>query len=185
MLYNNVNKRAKVTPLFVFWDGIFNETQLKTIQNMFASTEQELVFTPGIQPQPIRNTENSLIYDAISREIEVINEQHFQFDLYGFDSFSYIEVTPENTVNWEVAFRYNEEGLQTEPIKLVAEFLLNDDFEGGNLEFNLIGEHDPFKCDCVKGRLIVYPSWHLARIGPVKSGTRRSLIFTIKGPRFK
>jgi PKHD-type hydroxylase len=36
-----------------------------------------------------------------------------------------------------------------------------------------------------KGRLIIFPSYLLHKVTPIKSGTRRSLVTWVNGPHFK
>ena len=64
-------------------------------------------------------------------------------------------------------------------------FLLTDpetDYTGGNFEINTGGNSEivPFP----KGRIIAFPSFILHRVTPVTSGTRKSIVIWVTGPKF-
>ena len=69
--------------------------------------------------------------------------------------------------------------------KLSLSLLLNDDYEGGNLQFAKANEevHTP---DFNKlGSVILFPSFMMHRVQPVTKGTRYSLVSWFLGPPFK
>ena len=74
--------------------------------------------------------------------------------------------------------------------KLSASILLNDDFEGGDFEFNL-RNHDhennifPINHSKNTGTVIVFPSHILHRVNKVTAGTRYSLVCWALGKQFQ
>jgi PKHD-type hydroxylase len=60
--------------------------------------------------------------------------------------------------------------------------LLNDDFEGGELEFQF---DEKRLIDFKKGDIIVFQSDIPHRVRPVTSGKRRSLVGWVQGPAYK
>lgn len=64
--------------------------------------------------------------------------------------------------------------------KISGSLILNDDYQGGNLEMldsKPIGKLKP-------GSLVLFPSYHVHRVTPVTKGERWSLVFWVTGPRF-
>ena len=78
---------------------------------------------------------------------------------------------------------FNVENTMTR--KLSCVMLLNDpsEYEGG--DFEVMTNNQPLKIEFIKGRLIVFPSYILHRVTPIKSGVRRTLVNWISGPHFK
>jgi PKHD-type hydroxylase len=66
--------------------------------------------------------------------------------------------------------------------KLSAVLLLNDEFSGGDLEFEATQDKTPLK---TKGSVIVFPSFLKHRVLPVTSGVRYSAVSWAMGPAFK
>ncbi len=67
--------------------------------------------------------------------------------------------------------------------KLSYSLMLNDDYEGGKLEFKTgmgIVEYGP-----IVGRMILFPSYLLHKVNPVTSGIRWSLVGWSHGPYFQ
>ena len=62
--------------------------------------------------------------------------------------------------------------------KISVSVILNDDYTGGELDFK---DADPYY---TTGSVIMFPSYYLHRVKPVKTGTRYSLVAWITGPKF-
>ena len=130
-----------------------------------------------------RNTEIKWIFDRLDKKILAVNKDTFKFKLNGYDSFQY-GVYPVNgqykfhpdTMQGRLGFR-----------KLSISLLLNEpgvDFEGGELLFNTGSEDKPEVVDLKKGSMILFPSYLLHAVSPVKKGTRKSLVIWVEGPNF-
>jgi PKHD-type hydroxylase len=67
----------------------------------------------------------------------------------------------------------------------------SNDYEGGELEFDLRNKHPDeknfLKCEEIlpKGSLVVFPSFLWHRVNPVKEGVRKSLVIWCLGYEFK
>jgi PKHD-type hydroxylase len=75
--------------------------------------------------------------------------------------------------------------------KLSMSILLNDDYTGGELEIKhgmmeakIPNRNGPNKMEGSKGTIIVFPSYFMHRVKPVKKGTRYSLVAWFGGPKF-
>ena len=65
---------------------------------------------------------------------------------------------------------------------------MNDDYEGGELEFKILTPMGTEQISTVKGKkgdVIVFPSYLLHRVKPVTKGTRYSVVAWFGGPPFK
>ncbi len=60
-----------------------------------------------------------------------------------------------------------------------------DDYEGGDVEFLSVGERDSFTAPKDQGTIIVFDSRIKHRVTKVKSGTRKSIVGWVVGPRWK
>ena len=65
--------------------------------------------------------------------------------------------------------------------KLSVSIILNDEFEGGEFEF--LGHQKPVETNGV-GTVIIFPSYMVHRVRPIKNGTRYSLVAWICGEPF-
>ena len=111
------------------------------------------------------------------------NNDYFHYDLHHFDSG--IQVTKYET-NQHYGWHVDE--LPTVPPKLPRKLsmslLLNDDFEGGELQLARDKE-EVITIDMKAGSVCVFPSWIMHRVKPVTKGTRYSLVAWMNGPEFK
>jgi|TARA_B110000977_G_C10777652_1_gene377276 predicted 2-oxoglutarate/Fe(II)-dependent dioxygenase YbiX len=72
--------------------------------------------------------------------------------------------------------------------KLSFTLLLNDDFEGGNLDIECGSPGNPERVKTIelqKGDIVFFPSYLWHRVTPVTSGERHSLVGWIQGPVWK
>ena len=72
--------------------------------------------------------------------------------------------------------------------KISVSAILNDDYEGGELEFKMLTPMGTEQISTVKGKkgdIIVFPSYLLHRVKPVTKGTRYSVVAWFGGPPFK
>lgn len=113
------------------------------------------------------------------------NNDYFNYDLDHFDSG--IQAT-----KYEVGQKYDwhvdtGEGDSKDklPRKLSMTFVLNDDFEGGELQTFHPPHHRIITHKIKAGSVCIFPAWISHRVKPVTSGTRYSLVAWMNGPDFK
>jgi PKHD-type hydroxylase len=101
-------------------------------------------------------------------------------------NFNLCELEPVQIGKYEVGSHYDwhpdlakpKDGLQR---KLSCTILLNDDFEGGQLEFENVDENPKLE----QGSVIIFPSMIKHRVTPVTKGIRYSAVGWMTGPAFK
>ena len=183
-----------LNPLFCYWDKLFTDTQLKEIVEYcecFDKIEAK-IGGKGLD-RDIRKTNISWIektefstnfIDPIHTTISKLNNTFYNFELTKYEQLQY---TCYDKLNSKYEFHmdcgFNVENTMTR--KLSCVMLLNDpsEYEGG--DFEVMTNNQPLKIEFIKGRLIVFPSYILHRVTPIKSGVRRTLVNWISGPHFK
>lgn len=131
--------------------------------------------------------ENQWIFELLGKVIGHINkEAGYDFELNGIEPIQYTTYNVGGYYDWHMDTYVRSERPQ-EQRKLSLSILLNDDFEGGELQFNISSQslaitalgHEP------KGRIVGFPSFVLHRVTPVTKGTRKSLVVWVTGPKWK
>jgi len=130
--------------------------------------------------------ENRWIFEKLNTLIDVVNQKFYGFDLVGYNMFQYSTYNSNENghYDWHVDSHFGEidpEGFGLHR-KLSMTLLLNDDFEGGEFEYNL---SKPKNIEIKKGTAIFFPSFVLHRVSPVTKGIRKSLVVWVEGPRWK
>ena len=72
--------------------------------------------------------------------------------------------------------------------KISASVILNEDYEGGEMQFRAIDDHGDLQTTSIKpktGSVLVFPSCVHHRVAPVTKGTRYSVVAWYGGPPFK
>ncbi len=113
------------------------------------------------------------------------NNDYFHYDLDHFDSG--MQVTKygvDDYYGWHVDMSPSNDKT-THTRKLSMSLLLNDDFEGGELEVASTLGMVSFNAELKAGTCAVFPAWVKHRVKPVTSGTRYSLVAWMNGPPFK
>ncbi len=115
--------------------------------------------------------------------IVAANRDYFQYDLSFFDcKIQATSYTKDQYYDWHVDG--NTIKPNGEERKLSISFLLNDDYEGGEIELAPL-PIDTSLYSLKAGEALLFPSWLPHRVRPVTSGTRYSLVAWMAGPRFK
>ena len=193
--YNPVDRHNTVWP-WAFRDDAFSSEeiekineQVKDIPKEKAKIEDEKDVTKGrnstIQWIDQLNKETRWILDRVSYEIMNLNNQFYNYDLYGFDSIQYTTYVKKDYYDWHMDTLLGPEINQQPPRKLSATVLLNDDFEGGDFEFFTGLDNKPLVPKLKKGSIVVFPSFMYHRVAPVTKGVRNSLVAWVLGPKFK
>lgn len=126
---------------------------------------------------------NKWFYERMGQLIRSINERFFQFELTGFsDPFQYTIYSQSDGGHYEW---HVDQGATRVPRKLSLTLQLSEpsDYEGCDLE--LRGGYKVETAPRGRGTLIAFPAYVLHRVTPIKSGTRRSLVAWVSGPKFR
>lgn len=188
---------------YAFWNEAFSDEDIVLIEAMFADAEgKPATIGDGEYKKDFRNSEvrwispdTGWLSERLSHIARQINGEYFGFDLWGFgEHFQHSTYTEPvlhkgKTMSIGLAEDAGQFGWHMDMgsvdmnRKLSLVLLLNDDFEGGELQI-MTGENID-TCDLIKGRVIAFPAYHLHRVTPVTKGERRTMVVWVSGPRFR
>jgi len=200
MLYYNPLSLSSINYPYCFRHQVFNATELQKIikycntlekitgqigneNDLTVNTELRISDISWINP----NTESKWVFDRIAENIDSLNKEFFQHDLYGFSEIQYAEYDSKQLGKYDYHMDMTISPSLSDnnmPRKLSASLLLNDTFEGGEFEFNVSNFDVPI-LELVAGTIVVFPSYLIHRVKPVTKGIRRSLTVWCVGPKFK
>ena len=205
-IYNNPLQRRRVTYSHVWWDNAFTNEQLDMIENLCSESDLSDGTIVGEKDKDktlstrkskikffIKNEQNSFVFDGFNYVAQALNNQYYNFNLNGYESFQYTVYNgdEEGSYYWHMDMILDHEvfnGMEkNDTRKLTMILLLSDpgtDFTGGELQLNLGCQERAITVDMPKGRIIAFPSWMLHQVKPVLSGVRKSIVVWVEGPKF-
>lgn len=128
------------------------------------------------------NEQSEWLYERIKQIVAKINHDKFQFDLYNIQALQYGKYKKDSHYNWHIDCGPNLDVHR----KLSFIIGLTDEYEGGELLFNLSGNaDDSHTLKIKKGDLLAFPSYIPHKVTPVTSGERLTLVTWATGPRFR
>lgn len=122
----------------------------------------------------------------IWHHISNVNHHNFKVDISSFDKdlIHYLKYKPGGHYKWHVDSLYIEDTPHVR--KLSFSLLLNDDYEGGEIQFYLNGSNAPVQTMPKQmGQLVIFDSRVVHRVLPVKSGVREALVGWVVGPPWR
>jgi PKHD-type hydroxylase len=193
--------REKITFPYIYKHDVLDNDDLKKLAKLAKDLRKEPATVNShnklvVQDEIRRSTtgffypneQNTWLFFKINEAVNILNDQFYGFDLYGYDHIQYTEYDgkKEEYYNWHLDMNMSDRNLQVGNRKLSGVILLSEpkkDFKGGAFEYsaNETAEVTELK----KGTLILFPSFLRHRVAPVTSGTRKSLVFWVEGPKFR
>ncbi len=191
-------RKPHPTQAYQVWDGLFTSEELDRIeahgdsltlmrggvsvdgaQDRTSYDDVRVVQEALMPPAP----ESLWLYDRLERIVRSLNKEVYQFDLYGFsEPFKYMVYQGKDGghFDWHV-----DNGVLPSPRKLSASLQLTDGalYEGCDLEIH--GGHPMATAPRNRGALVLFPSYVLHRVTPIRSGTRKALVIWSTGPQFR
>ncbi|MES2473073.1 MAG: 2OG-Fe(II) oxygenase [Pseudomonadota bacterium] len=130
-----------------------------------------------------QNAETKWIYNRMQGVTRALNDQSYQYDLTGFsEHFQYTvyDGAAGGHYDWHV-----DQGPLHVRRKLSMTVQLSEaaSYEGCDLQFNAGNKVEDAPRE--RGSAIAFPSHVLHRVTPVTSGTRRSMVVWVTGPKFR
>jgi PKHD-type hydroxylase len=130
-----------------------------------------------------RNPETLWLYDRMQQVIGRLNSSTYQFDLRGFsDPFQYTVYHGDEGghYDWHI-----DQGPTGEQRKLSISLQLTDPARYGGCELEFFAGKLLEIAPKERGTMIAFPSYTLHRVTPIVSGTRKSVVVWVTGPKFK
>ena len=134
----------------------------------------------------IRSTKISWIMDKTilltlkDKIFEINKNKNWNYNITDMFPFQYSVYHENDHYNWHVDIGDVIQGQKER--KISFSLILNDNYEGGELEFKNSDEN--MSLDLDKGDMVTFPSFLEHRVKPVLNGTRISLVGWMLGPKF-
>jgi len=203
-LSNNPYRSSKITLPYICVGDYFTEQEIDLIDSICAKyplKEATTVSDKGniTTENPIRisgnsffepNQENNWFFEKMNSAIEQVNNLAYGFELYGYKSFQY--TVYEGSVGGKYGPHMDLIMTDAKPAdlldtrKLSMSLILSEpekDFTGG--EFLIYEGGSPTTVEAKKGTMIFFPSFMIHEVKPVLTGTRKSIVVWVEGPKFK
>lgn len=186
---------------YIHWDGWFTEEELEKIDEYCRAQEiktgqlsndgHEVVDNQVRKSNVamcVADLNNQWIFEKLFALVDVVNDNYYNFDLYGFDFFQYTEYDGgggKYDEHMDLITGDNATPDMTVPRKLSLSLILSDssEYTGGEFEFNAGG--GKHISEQKRGRVLLFPSFILHAVKPIITGQRRSIVAWVLGPKFK
>jgi len=127
------------------------------------------------------------IVDSLWYYANEANRNAFGFDINYLQDIQYTkyEAANEGKYDWHCDTFWGNNTMYDRKISIIMQLTDPSEYEGGDFEIDpQYPQMDPVQIRA-KGTVIVIPSFLNHRVTPVTSGTRRSLVSWIQGPKFR
>ena len=184
---------AAILP-FVAWKNAFTPAELDAIEaygyglaHQKAGVDAEgaeadrlrISRTAWMEPKP----EIAWVYDRMAQLVATINDRVYQFDLQGFsEPFQFAVYNADERAHFDWHMDQGRLKVQRK-LSLTLQLTEPSRYEGGDLQFLVRRNIDAAPRE--RGVLIAFPSYTLHRVTPVTSGTRKSVVAWLTGPKFR
>ena len=120
--------------------------------------------------------------------VDRINQENFLYNISGYDenSIQYTQYTKDNYYKWHNDHDIADIAISDERVRKLSftlQLSSGDDYTGGDVEFKTI-DGSSFLAPRNRGCMIVFDSRVAHRVCEITSGTRKSLVGWIVGPRW-
>ena len=170
-------------------DDLYDEVEIKNIEKSIEHISYVQADTVSNDPDDDYRVssvkwipfENDWIYERIWEHSNIANNELWGFDVIGFkDSAQFTKYTAP-TGKYDFHLDINGEGINHRKISIICP--LNDDFEGGGVEFKT--GRDTHALSLKKGQAVIFPSFFLHRVLPITKGVRKSLVQWVSGEPYR
>ena len=138
-----------------------------------------------------RDDTTEFIYSKVLQLIYMENvNNNWNFDYDAIEDLQFTRYDKSQHYNWHVdqtSAVYHDEELSGKIRKISFSIILNDDYEGGDFQFEVGAPYEEDRIITLtpsKGCAIVFPSFKFHRVTPVTKGVRYSLVGWICGKPF-
>ena len=168
--------------------------EIETVKN----TEQYKNNLKQIRDSDVVWLTEQWIHNEVIPFVQTANRNaNWDFNLASFEPLQFSNYNVGQFYDWhpdQSKKLYTDAGKENMTRKISVSVILNDEFEGGDLQFrdqrdtiNNVGE-DTITMTCEekgKGTVIVFPSFVWHRVTPVTKGVRKSLVMWNIGDKFR
>lgn len=184
---------AYKTTMHAWWNDAFTDGELDSICDMgervspiqaVVGNEDKTVLDKTMRDSSISWIKSEgWLAERLQSVVRMLNGEFFGLDLWGFgEDFQYtVYKNTKQHYTWHMDQGYNKHI----PRKLSLVLMLSDpsEYKGGDLQ--IFTGNEPITLSKNRGIIHAFPSYIMHRVTPVTSGTRRTLVVWVSGPRFK
>jgi PKHD-type hydroxylase len=128
------------------------------------------------------NDETAWIYGRLYDLVEYANENGFFFDPIDMvEPIMYCEYIEGDHYAWHVDIA-SPPPFSGRKLAVTVQLSTSDEYRGGSLMFNTGGVYTAPRS---QGTIIIYPTYLLHSVEPVRAGKRKSLVFWVGGNNFR
>ena len=114
------------------------------------------------------------------------NEENFQYSITDFTDMLQLSIyDPGEYYNWHIDGGLISPDSTQRKLSFSLQLSDPDEYEGGNLQFQSIDGTSTYFAPREKGTLIIFDSRLRHRVTKIKSGSRKSLVGWVGGPRWR
>lgn len=202
IISNNIHEKQRVLYPWMKFESVFTEEDVNRISEYCSITKPLIDGTTAklngsharkskINFHNANDQQLSWVFEKLNSFLTDINSLYYNFDLNGYDSFQYTEYYAKDGGKYDyhmdtfLGQTIIDKSDQYETRKLSLTLLLNEpdkDFTGGEFSvYTGMTDTIPMK----KGDILVFPSFMIHKVNEITSGTRKSLVVWVVGPKFK
>ena len=182
--FSSTLKKSKPYPSIVILDDVIESSVCDRIISQASNFESAGVYRGSFDPQVAKDVRNNQTAWGKENWVYEMIEPHLTHAIkYAGWDFEISTAEPYQVAKSEVGEFHNWHQDGVGPIKgdsltrkLSLSLILNDDFEGGELE---VFPHGPMNFS--KGTMVFFPSFQTHQVHPVTKGTRYSLVVWFVG----
>lgn len=175
---------------FVQYERFFTPPECKEIIEMGLKAEVEdgSVTVDKNIDQDIRESrvgwiecldENAWLWHKLGDLANMANNAYYNFDLLGFKECAQFTIYDKQGSHYDWHMDYGPGRMSVRKLSIVIQLTPPDEYEGGDL--HLLYGSKPSPVDRSLGTAIVFPSYTMHRVTPLKLGTRYSLVLWVSG----
>ena len=175
------------TSPFVYADGVFNENELSTIDDIVARLNlvggETQTYYEGYRKSLVSffdvNENTEWLFSKLGHTIHQLNSKYYRFNLSVLDSIQYAFYDSEFGGKYDWHHDYNEGLSPSRKLTVVVQLSNPEEYEGGELEL-----FPDVQVPKKRGLVAMFPSYSYHRVTPIVSGQRKVLVGWIWGPPF-
>lgn len=187
-------KRLKNWDFFCFYEGIFSKEDCQNIINLGTELTDAKVGdgNDGIVDKKIRessvqflnvNEETLPLFKNLKKIAENANDERYNFQLSGFyEGLQLTRYDGNQRGKYDAHMDVGPGDMSQRKLSIVVLLSDPDEYEGGDLEFIGVGDHQKIR---TQGTAIVFPSYMVHKVNEVTKGVRYSLVGWISGDPYK
>ena len=141
-------------------------------------------YTPdeSVRATQVAFVTNTEIQDTLKWYLDEGNRNAFNVDASYLPATQYGEYSKGSFYDWHYDVNWKGESAYDRKLSICVQLCNPSEYEGGNFEFKEVEQPTGFK---TQGSILVFPSYLTHRVTEVTSGTRKSLVNWMEGPRWR